>query len=169
MEDYLQKRVIALDSLWADFDSNNAQLSFSEYEITLDYFTKDIYHRNLYDTIRNLFTNYFPTMEVAGMKLAIDELKSEQKSNFRALLRQINNIDTDKIAENRELENELSLQSRWENIDKLYLKIDSVSGDGDKKLEEEYSVYEKHYRDMERLLNRKKLSTVHQFETIHNG
>lgn len=94
---------------------------------------------------------------MAGVKLPINELKSEQRWHFRALLWQIGNIDIDEIAEKWELEDELiSLKSRWNNIDKLYLKIDSIPGGRDRKCEEENILYEKQYEDRKDILKVKK-------------
>lgn len=172
-DSYIKKRISSLDSLWAEFDINHTQLLQSGDDYSgQEYFKKDVFKdtQRLYERIKGLIQNFNPSVEeelnpLTQARPALSDLMSEQKTNFRALQRLINSIDITKIVEKWELEDELRrLQSRWRDIDNLHLKIDNISQGEDETYEQEFSVYEKKYKDTRRVLNRKISSTAHQYE-----
>lgn len=167
-EDYIRKRISSLDSLWTEFDINHKNILTANIDETDEYLVKDIYTdtKLLYERIRIVIKNYSPSDNDDDGKQPIDDLLSEQRTNFRALRRQINNIDLDKITEKWELEDELrNLQSRWKNIDVLHLKIDNMLNGEDAGYEEEFYDHEKKFRAIKRLLNTKISSAAHQYES----
>lgn len=87
---------------------------------------------------------------------------SQQRTIFKAFLRQINYCLVDELEEKWELEDELkNIQSRWEIIDKLHWKIDNLLEEADPGYEQEYNENEVRFRDIKRQLNQKLSSSDH--------
>ncbi|RVE43594.1 hypothetical protein evm_011744 [Chilo suppressalis] len=92
ISDYLMKRLTALDSLWGEFSMNNEQLQLCEnkeqqyfLENTFDQ-AKDFYI-NLRHTISSYKTEKKHTVDKAIQDGKVNELLSQQRTNFRAFNR----------------------------------------------------------------------------------
>ncbi|CAG9137908.1 unnamed protein product [Plutella xylostella] len=123
--DYIEQRIKKLTSLWAEFNNNNNELTSSEIK-TDEYFTKNIFNK-------------------------ADELKNQQATNFRALLRVIKGIDIEALTEKWEMEDKIKmLESRWKVIDELHWQIDNILAGSDLSYESEFSKQEKLYEQTKR-------------------
>ncbi|XP_047998502.1 uncharacterized protein LOC125235909 [Leguminivora glycinivorella] len=149
-EEYLRTRIGAVDTLWEEFEKNNLKLRDAP-DQTGEYFVDNVYQQMQVrtDNIRTMLSNYRfgePSTPIKATDTQqqqqtskLNELFSEQKTNFRAFQRILNYIDIDKISEKWEMEDELrNLQTRWDTIDTLHLKIDNLLQGSDKDYEERY-------------------------------
>ncbi|CAG9136294.1 unnamed protein product [Plutella xylostella] len=166
--DYIEQRIKKLTSLWAEFNNNNNELTSSEIK-TDEYFTKNIFNKvsEKYNNIRTTLVEFSPhtmTKEEKSCLSKADELKNQQATNFRALLRVIKGIDIEALTEKWEMEDKIKmLESRWKVIDELHWQIDNILAGSDLSYESEFSKQEKLYEQTKRTLNRKLTASIHQF------
>lgn len=176
-EQYLLKRLDALDVLWAEFLANHDQLDKDPLVKTLfkshDYFLSDRVQTvtELYMSTKTLIENFTakpaapPMVQDKATLSQADELKKVQSTNFRAFQRVIRNIHIDTITEKWEIEDKLQgLQAKWKVIDELHWRIDNLLAGSDAFYELEYNEHEMLYEDKKRDLHRKLNSAVHQYQ-----
>lgn len=170
--DYVQKRLEAIDNIWGEFDRNNSELQRAE-DKSQQYFTENIYQQiqDFYQALRAAISSY--GMDDIGSSHGkeekatqldgkVIELLSQQRTNFRALNRLIQSINTNEISEKWEIEDELrNLQTRWNTIDSMHLQIDNILQGGDIFYERELSTHESSYKRIKRILNQKLCSSAH--------
>ncbi|XP_045448920.1 uncharacterized protein LOC123657418 [Melitaea cinxia] len=97
-----------------------------------------------------------------ALQSELEELLSQQRTNFRALSRQIQAVNLNTIIDKWELEEELrNLQTRWDTVDKLHLKIDHISQGSNTQYENEFSYNETIYKNMRRSIYQKLSATSH--------
>ncbi|KAL0892639.1 hypothetical protein ABMA27_014364 [Loxostege sticticalis] len=175
--EYIAKRLERLDEHWHNFECNHEQLlTFGDK--SHEYFTRDMYKqvREYYQATRDLIANFKGKVTLTSdLKCSTEQtestsmlkkLMSQQKTNFKAFLRQINYCVLDELEEKWELEDELrSIQARWDTIDKLHWQIDNLLEEADPGYDEEYNENDIRYRNIKRKLNQKLSSTDHLKES----
>lgn len=174
--DYIQRRVELIDSLWAEFVTNHNTLVLKLVDKNHEYFLNNFYEtvRGSYQALRDtLITFSTPSANIQLEDKAtepcgrMDEMLSQQRTNFRAFIRLIKGIIVENISEKWELEDELrNVQSRWHAIDTLHLQIDNILQGGDVGYEAEYTAAEIEYKSIKRSLNSKLSSANHLHQVI---
>ncbi|KAL0831490.1 hypothetical protein ABMA28_002287 [Loxostege sticticalis] len=175
--EYINIRVTALDNLWGEFTQNDSTLEDHRDE-NHEYFSKNVFieFKKFYDNAREIISTFEVTPSepkpntsgADGGKFEfkplsqLDDLLSQQRTNFRALQRLIDNINVSDISEKWEIEDELkNIQHRWHAIDELHLQIDNLQQGEDSVYDGEFRRMEARFKDMKRTLNRKIFSTKH--------
>lgn len=181
-EEYIQKRIQALDSHWSEFEHNNDILQQNKDE-NLEYFGKNVFieFKKFFENIRTKISTFIPPSTSSDTifnvpvidnmdtrpSTRVDELLAKQRTNFRALQRLMDNIDISKITEKWEIDDELkTLQHRWHAIDELHMQIDNLLQGDDGFYDGEFKRIEMRYKDIKRTLNRKNISTAHAQHSI---
>ncbi|XP_073950917.1 uncharacterized protein [Choristoneura fumiferana] len=190
-EEYIQTRLSSLDELWKEFEQNHVDLiAFND--VSSEYFTKNIYGGMVeyYEKERKVISTYQinyqrvgqskegkatdnsrPQFEVPTGSLEnrgtascgpVEELLSQQRTNFRAFARITNRINFDSMIEKWEIEDQLrDLQYRWRVIDELHLRIDNMLQGQDVNYDAEFGKFEDEYNNIRKQLNRKLSSSAH--------
>lgn len=162
--EYITSRTNTLNNLWGEFEMNHQKLVGYD-DRTSEYFVKNIYDdtKRTYEEVLHLLTSY-RGQENKGTQPdeKLNALINEQKTNFRAFQRYIQNIDMEQINNKWEIEDELrNLQLRWNNIDTLHWKIDNILEGSDMFYEKEYTDFETRFKNSKRELSNKLSSAVH--------
>lgn len=171
--DYLKKRLDALEILWREFDTNNTKLQAYE-DKTCEYFSRNIYQewKVYFEKTKTMILSFKQPTEqrpktkfhlpVVSETTEIENMVSQQGTNFRAFERLLNRINMDTIEEKWEIEDELkNLKHLWINIDSLHLRIDNILQGSDEDYEHDFATIESQYMEIKRDLHQKLSSSEH--------